>query len=77
MGSRRRDRKDTLQKNNSIEDLVGNDENGYSVPDLNRRIINVTNEPRDANLKPLREEIMEETTEKLMEKALHMVNQKV
>jgi hypothetical protein len=29
-------------KNNSIEDSVGNEENGYPVPDLNKAMINVT-----------------------------------
>jgi hypothetical protein len=33
MERRRRDGNHTPQKNNSIEDLVGNEENGYPVPD--------------------------------------------
>jgi hypothetical protein len=28
-----------------MEDLVGNEENEYSVPDPNKTMINVTNEP--------------------------------
>jgi hypothetical protein len=38
-------------------------------------IINVTKEPRDAHKKTLKEEIMEETTEKFMEKILDMAKQ--
>jgi hypothetical protein len=34
----------TPQKNNSIENLVGNEENAYPVPNPNRIMINVTNE---------------------------------
>jgi hypothetical protein len=35
-------------KNNSTEDSVGNEENGYPVPDLNKTMINVAKEPNDA-----------------------------
>jgi triacylglycerol esterase/lipase EstA (alpha/beta hydrolase family) len=64
--------------NNSIENLVGNEENGYQVPDPNKTMINVTNEPRNAHKKKsLKEEIMEEITVKLMEKTLDTVNQKL
>jgi hypothetical protein len=41
MGRRRRDRNHS-QKNNSIQDSVGNEENAYPDPDLNKTIINVT-----------------------------------
>jgi hypothetical protein len=44
MGRRRRQGNCTLQKNNSIEDLVGNEENEYPVPDPNETMINITNE---------------------------------
>jgi hypothetical protein len=38
----------TSQKtNNSIEDLVGNKENEYPVPDLNRTKLILTTEPED------------------------------
>jgi hypothetical protein len=40
-------------KNNSIEDLVGNEKSGYTVPDTNKTIINVTNEPSDAHKKKI------------------------
>jgi hypothetical protein len=48
MGRRRRSGNPIPQKtNNSIQDLVGNEENGYSVPDSNRIMINITNELSD------------------------------
>jgi hypothetical protein len=56
---------------------VGNEENGYPVPDLNKTMINVTKEPSDAHIKTLKEEILEDITEKFMEKSLHIVNQNV
>jgi ElaB/YqjD/DUF883 family membrane-anchored ribosome-binding protein len=46
-------------KNNSIEDLVGNEENGYPVLDSNKTVINAINDPSDAHKKCLKEEIME------------------
>jgi hypothetical protein len=45
MGRRRRDGNHSPQKNNSIQDSVGSEENGYPVPDLNKTMINVTKEP--------------------------------
>jgi hypothetical protein len=40
MGRKRRQGKFTLQKtNNSVEDLVGNEENGYPVPHPNKAMI--------------------------------------
>jgi hypothetical protein len=39
---RRRDGNYSPQKNNSIQDSVGNEENGYPVPNLNKITINVT-----------------------------------
>jgi hypothetical protein len=74
---KRREGNNTPQKKNSIEDLVGNEENGYPVPDPNKTMTNVTNEPSDTHKTSLKEEIMEEVTAKLMEKILNMVNQKV
>jgi hypothetical protein len=51
MGRRRRQGNSTPQKDNSIEDLVGNEENEYSVPDSNRTVINITNELSDIHKK--------------------------
>jgi hypothetical protein len=46
MGRRKRNVNSTPQKN-SLEDLVGNEENEYQVPDPNRTVINTTNELND------------------------------
>jgi hypothetical protein len=48
---RRRDGNYTLKKNDSIQYSVGNEENGNSVPDPNKTMINVTKEPSDAHKK--------------------------
>jgi hypothetical protein len=56
---------------------MGNEENGYPVPDLNKTIINVTKEPSDSHIKTLKEEILEDIHEKFMEKILDIVNQNV
>jgi hypothetical protein len=37
---------------------VGNKENGYSVPDLNKTMKNVTKDPSDTHIKTLKEEIL-------------------
>jgi hypothetical protein len=65
------------KKNTSIKNSVENAENGYPVPDLNKTMIKVIKEPSDAHKKTLKEEILKEITEKLMEKTLHMANQNV
>jgi hypothetical protein len=50
MGRRRRmEGKYLSQKNNSIEYIVGNKENGYPVPDLNKTMTNASNEPSDTH----------------------------
>jgi hypothetical protein len=54
-----------------------NEENGYSVPDLNKTMITVTKEPSEAHKKSLKEEVLEEISEKFMEKILDMANQNV
>jgi hypothetical protein len=52
MGKRRRKGTFSLQKsNNSIEDLVGNEENEHAVPDTNKTKINITNELNDVHKK--------------------------
>jgi hypothetical protein len=48
---RRRNGNHSLQKNNSIQDSVRNEENGYPIPDLNKTIINVTKELRGPHKK--------------------------
>jgi hypothetical protein len=50
MGRRKRPENPTPEKsNNSIEDLMGNKENEYTVPDPNRTMINITNELSDTH----------------------------
>jgi hypothetical protein len=44
------------------------EENRYPVPDLNKIMINITKEPSDTHIKALREEILEDVTEKFMVK---------
>jgi hypothetical protein len=51
MERRRRDRNNSSQKDNSIQASVGNEENGYLVPEINKIMINVTKEPSDTHLK--------------------------
>jgi hypothetical protein len=48
---RRKDENHPLQKNNSIQDSVGNEENGYPVFDPNKTMINITKEPSDTHQK--------------------------
>jgi hypothetical protein len=73
MGRRGRDGNHTPQKNNSVQNSVGNEENGYPVPDLNKTMINVTKELSNPHKKTLKEEI----SEKFMEKVLDIVHQNV
>jgi hypothetical protein len=56
---------------------VGNEENEYRVPDPNKTMINITKESSDAHQKTLKEEILDEISEKFMEKLVVMVNQNV
>jgi hypothetical protein len=39
------------KKKNSIQDSVGNEENRYPVPDLNKTMIDITNKPTDTHIK--------------------------
>jgi hypothetical protein len=71
---RRREGNYTPQKNNSVEDVVGNEENGYPVPNPNKTRINVTNVSSDIHKKFLKEEIMKVVIKKLIQKILDMVN---
>jgi hypothetical protein len=61
MGRRRRQGDETPQKNNLIEDLVGNNENEYPVPNHNKTMIN---ELSDAHKTSLKEEINEDAFKK-------------
>jgi hypothetical protein len=51
MGRRKKDGNQSPQKNNSIQDSVGNEENRYPVLNPNKKIISVTKEPSDAHKK--------------------------
>jgi uncharacterized protein involved in exopolysaccharide biosynthesis len=80
MGRRRRDGNYSPQKNNSIQDSLGNEENGYPVPDLNKTMTNVTKELSEAhtqNKTRQNKTLKEEISEKFMETLLNMVNQNV
>jgi hypothetical protein len=46
-GEKKKERKLHSSKDNSMKDLVDNEENGYPVPDSNKTIINITKEPSD------------------------------
>jgi hypothetical protein len=59
MGRRGRNRNYSPQKNNSMSNSVGNEENGYPILDLNKTTINVTKKLRDAHKKTLKEKIWE------------------
>jgi hypothetical protein len=74
---RRRDENHYPQKDNSIQDSEGNEENGYPVLDPNKTMINDTKEPSHVHKNTLNEEILQEITENFMEKILAMVNQNV
>jgi hypothetical protein len=81
---RRRDGNHSSQKNNSIQDSVGNEENGYPVPGLNKTMINITKELSEVHThthththtKPS-QEIWDEISDKFMEEILEMVYQNV
>jgi hypothetical protein len=47
---------------------VGNEENGYSVLDLNKTMINFIKEPSDTHIKTLKAETFEDITKKFMGK---------
>jgi hypothetical protein len=66
MGRKRKDGNHAPQKNNLIQDSVGNEENGYPVPDPNKTVINVTKELSDTYIKTLKKEIPEDITDKFM-----------
>jgi hypothetical protein len=68
MIGKRRDGNHPPQKNNSTQNSLGNEGNGYPDAYLNKTMINVTREPIDTYKKTLKEEILEDITKKLMEK---------
>jgi hypothetical protein len=56
---------------------VGNEENVYPVPDLNKIMINVTKELCDAHKKKPLKKKSRRKSEKLLKKILDMVNQNI
>jgi hypothetical protein len=56
---------------------VGNEENEYSFPDPKSIMISMTTEPNDIHKKSLKEEILGELIETLMEKLQEMIKQNV
>jgi hypothetical protein len=61
-------------KKNLIQDSEGNEENGYPVPDSNKRKISNTKKSSNGQKNKLEEEILQVITEKFMEMILDMVN---
>jgi hypothetical protein len=51
MGRRRPGNPPHQKNKNTIEDLVGNEENKYLVPDPKRMMLIITNEPKDVDKK--------------------------
>jgi hypothetical protein len=74
MGRRKPGISTPQQTNNSIEDLLGNEENEYPIPDLSRVMIIRTNEPNNIHKKSLKEEIMNGIIEILMENRKYRIN---
>jgi hypothetical protein len=61
MGRRKRDvnHSPPKKKNKGLQDLEWNEENGYPDPDSNKRKINYTKEPNEANKNTMKEEILQ------------------
>jgi hypothetical protein len=59
-----------------MQESVGNEENGYSVPDP-PKMIKVTKDPSNAHKNTPKEEIFQEITEKFMEKIPDTLSQNV
>jgi hypothetical protein len=59
---RRRVGNHSPQKNNRVQDSVGNEENGYKDPGLKETMKIITKEPSDTHINTLKEEIHEGVT---------------
>jgi hypothetical protein len=77
MGRWKRDGNYSHPQNKLIQDLEGNEENGYPVPDSNKTKINYAKEPNEVHKNTLKEEILQVITENFMEMLLDMVNQNI
>jgi hypothetical protein len=77
MGRKKRDGNHSPPKNKLIQDSEGKEENGYSVPDLNKTKTNYAKESNKAHKNVLKKVILQVITENFMEMLLDMVNQNV
>jgi hypothetical protein len=78
MGRRKRDGNHSPPpKKNSIQDSEGNEENGYLVPDSNKKKINDAKEQNNVHKNTLQKDIMQVITENFMKMILDTVNQNV
>jgi hypothetical protein len=77
MGRRKRNGNHSSPKNKLVQDLEGNEENGYSVPNSNKTKIDYPKEPNEAHKNNLKEAILQEINENFMEMLLDRVNQNV
>jgi ABC-type transporter Mla subunit MlaD len=77
IGRQKRDGNHSPCKNNLIQDLEGNEENGYPILDTNKTKINDTKEPNNVHKNALKEEILQTITENFMEMLPDMVNQNI
>jgi hypothetical protein len=75
MGRRKREGNNSPPKNNVVEDLELNEENGYPDPDSNKTKINYTKEPKEGHKNNLKEEILQVINENFIEMLLDIVNQ--
>jgi hypothetical protein len=64
-------------QNNLTQNLEGNEENRYPVPDSNKTKVNDTKEPNNVHKNILKKDILQVITESFMEKILDMVIQNV
>jgi hypothetical protein len=77
MGRWKKDRNHSSLKNKLVQDLDGNEENGYPVPDSNKTKIDYPKEPNEAHKITLKEEILQEITDNFMDMLLDQVNQNI
>jgi hypothetical protein len=77
MGRQKRDGNHSPTKNRLIQDLKGNEKNGYQVPDSNKTKINYAKEPNEAHKNNQKEETLQAVIENFMEMLLDVVNKNV
>jgi hypothetical protein len=77
MGRKKRDGTIAPPKNDLIQNLEGNEENGYSVPDSNRTKVNNAKEPNKVHKNIPKEDILQVITKNFMEMILDIINQNV